>query len=79
MRRRVVNVPWDFASQLRDRLDLGLTQKEAARIAGVSVSWLSRMEQSGQRAQLGLVCDLVPALGLELTLGERTQRRHERD
>lgn len=56
------------------RLDLGLTQAELARRAGVSRQWINEFEQGKPTAELGLVLRLLDALELELAIGERGVR-----
>lgn len=60
--------PADLGSVLRARRrQLGLTQEDAAALAGVSVRWLRRAEQ-GDNVRLAEVGRLAGALGLALQL-----------
>lgn len=50
----------------RARAELGLTQAEAAKKAGVSRRWLIELERGHGNAQLGKVLAALHALGLSL-------------
>lgn len=65
----MLNTPYDLAIQLRDRrLELGMTQAQLATKAGVSRKWVGAAEHGTQRLALGLVFDLIAALGLVFEL-----------
>lgn len=54
---------------IRQRRDeLGLTQAEAASLAGVSRQWLIQVEQGKSTAQLDRVIRLLRALGLRTSV-----------
>jgi len=60
----------DIANAARGRrIQLGLSQADAARRAGVSRKWLVEFEAGKPTAQLLQVLRLLDALGLELTVG----------
>ncbi len=62
----------DIAAVVRGRrLNLGLSQAEVARIAGVSRQWVSEFESGKPTAELGLVIRLLEALRLSVILAER--------
>jgi y4mF family transcriptional regulator len=46
------------------RTDLGLSQVELARLAGVSRKWISEFEGGHLSAEIGLVLRVLEALGL---------------
>lgn len=48
------------------RDDQGLTQAEAADLAGVSRKWVSEVEQGKPTAEMGKVLQVVHALGFEI-------------
>mgnify|MGYP001549180496 CR=1 FL=1 len=48
------------------RIAAGLTQADAAALSGVSVPFLSGLEQGKATVRLGLVLDVCRALGIEL-------------
>jgi HTH-type transcriptional regulator/antitoxin HipB len=54
------------------RLDLGLSQAELARRAGVSRQWVNEFEAGKPAAELALVLRLLDALALELTVAPRS-------
>ncbi|NMO55051.1 helix-turn-helix transcriptional regulator [Actinoplanes sp. TBRC 11911] len=51
------------------RREVGLNQSEAARRAGVSRRWLSDFESGKPTAEVGLVIQLISALGLSFEVG----------
>lgn len=54
---------------IRDvRVAQGLTQYQLAEHAGVSRSWLARVETGHRKAEIEFVLRLVHALGLQLTV-----------
>lgn len=60
----------DIANAARGRrIQLGLSQADAARRADVSRKWLVEFEAGKPTAQLLQVLRLLDALGLELTVG----------
>ncbi len=62
----------DIAAVVRGRrLNLGLSQAEIARIAGVSRQWVSEFESGKPTAELRLVIRLLEALRLSVILDER--------
>jgi HTH-type transcriptional regulator / antitoxin HipB len=77
----------DIAAAVRGRrTDLGLSQAELARRAGVSRKWISEFEAGKPTAELGLVIRVLDELGimLDLTSGEeaapsRTAQRVDLD
>ena len=63
----------DAAAAVRGRRhDLGLTQSELARGAGVSRKWVSEFEAGKASAQLGLLLRVFDELGLSLELTTRS-------
>ena len=56
------------AKVLAKRLEIGLSQSEVARRAGVSRKWVSEFERGKAKAEFGLVMRLVDTLGLEMHL-----------
>jgi|GEM_PF-3430742 len=50
------------------RKQLGLSQTELARLVGVSLNFVSQTEAGKATARIGLVFDLLQALGLQLVL-----------
>lgn len=62
----------DIAAVVRGRRqDLGLSQAETARTAGVSRQWLIEFESGKPTAELGLVIRLLHALALTMNLDAR--------
>ena len=62
----------DIAAVVRGRrLDLGLSQAQLARQAGVSRKWISEFESGKSTAELGLVLRVLDALDLSLELVEQ--------
>lgn len=62
-----INSIRDMAAALRGRrTDLGLSQAELARRAGVSRKWISEFEGGHLSAEIGLVLRVFDALGLAL-------------
>ena len=62
----------DLAATVRGRrLELGLSQADIARLAGVSRQWVNEFESGKPTAELRLVIRLLDALRLSLTLDER--------
>ena len=57
---------------LTRRHELGLTQTELAKKAGVSRKWISTFEKGSSRAELELVIRLIDTLGLDLVIVDRT-------
>lgn len=57
---------------LTRRHELGLTQTELAKRAGVSRKWISTFESGSSRAELELVIRLIDTLGLDLVIVDRT-------
>lgn len=57
---------------LTRRHELGLTQTELAKQAGVSRKWISTFEKGSSRAELELVIRLIDTLGLDLVIVDRT-------
>jgi transcriptional regulator with XRE-family HTH domain len=53
------------------RKELGLSQSEAARLAGIGRGVISLGEQGNRSSRFGLVQQWARALGKELTLNER--------
>ena len=65
----------DLAATVRGRrLELGLSQADIARLAGVSRQWVSEFESGKPTAELRLVIRLLDALRLSLSLDERDER-----
>jgi HTH-type transcriptional regulator / antitoxin HipB len=63
---RIVD-PRDLALSLRARRrELGMTQSQLAKAAGVSRRWLSDLETGKSTAEVGLVLKVVNTLGLVL-------------
>jgi len=74
--RRIVQTPEEFGAVLRaERRARGLTQAQAAAIAGVGVRLWNEAE-GGKRKQLGLETALrmLQTLGLDLSVESRAQR-----
>ncbi|MGA2012957.1 MAG: helix-turn-helix domain-containing protein [Solirubrobacteraceae bacterium] len=68
----------DVAAAVRGRrLNLGLSQADVARLAGVSRQWVSEFESGKPTAELRLVIRLFDALRLSLSLDERDGSRRE--
>lgn len=64
----------DLAAVMRGRRkDLGMTQVELARRAGVSRKWINEFERGKPRAEFGLLLRTLDELGLALQLGARSQ------
>lgn len=57
---------------LARRHELGLTQTELAKRAGVSRKWISTFESGSSRAELGLVIRLINTLKLDLVIVDGT-------
>ncbi|MBS0477711.1 MAG: helix-turn-helix transcriptional regulator [Proteobacteria bacterium] len=57
----------------RERMRAGLSQTELADRAGVRQATVSQIETGQPAARLQTICDLMAALGLEMTIGERTR------
>lgn len=59
----------DVAAAMRGRrTDLGLSQAELARLAGVSRKWISEFEAGKPTAEFGLVIRVLDELGIVLDL-----------
>lgn len=56
------------------RRELGLTQDELARRAGVTRQWMIRLERGHGTAELGLVLAVVRELGLAVDLQPTTEQ-----
>jgi len=66
----------DMAVAVRGRRhDLGLSQAELARRAGVSRKWISEFEAGKSTAEFGLVLRVVDALALSLELHDVSSRQ----
>jgi y4mF family transcriptional regulator len=66
----------DMAATVRGRRhDLGLSQADIARRAGVSRQWVSEFESGKPTAELRLVIRLLDAMGLRLCVDEREAGR----
>jgi y4mF family transcriptional regulator len=66
----------DVAAAVRGRRqDLGMSQVELARRAGVSRKWISEFESGKSTAEFGLVLRVLDALALSLELRETPARR----
>jgi transcriptional regulator with XRE-family HTH domain len=64
----------DLAAVARGRRrNLGLSQEELARRAGVSRQWLGMFERGKRTAELGLAIRLLDTLGLDLDVRERNE------
>jgi HTH-type transcriptional regulator / antitoxin HipB len=62
------------------RQELGLSQAELARRAGVSRKWISEFETGKPTAELGLVLRVLDELGFRLDLhGESSTKSRDRD
>jgi HTH-type transcriptional regulator / antitoxin HipB len=62
----------DIAAAVRGRRqNLGLSQADVARLAGVSRQWVNEFESGKPTAELRLVVRLLDALRLSLSLDER--------
>jgi HTH-type transcriptional regulator/antitoxin HipB len=60
----------DMANAVRGRrIELGVSQDELARRAGVSRKWVYEFESGKPRAELGIVLAVLEALDLSLALG----------
>jgi len=72
-----IRSPRDLASAVRGRRrDLGLSQSELAKKAGVSRKWISELEAGKSRVELGLVIRVLERLGLTLVVeGTARMRR----
>jgi HTH-type transcriptional regulator / antitoxin HipB len=57
----------------------GLNQSEAARRAGVSRRWLSDFESGKPTAEVGLVLQLIAALGLAMDVGPAPEPEFDLD
>lgn len=53
------------------RRTTGMSQAELAAAAGVGRPWLSSVERGKRTAEIGLILQVVDALGLAVTLTER--------
>ncbi len=53
------------------RMDLGMTQVELAKKSGVGSRFVSELERGKKTAELGKVLDVLDALNLQPSLGER--------
>ena len=61
----VVRTPKEIGLLIRDRrTTLGMTQANLAKQVGVARQWIVAIEQGKRRAELGLVLDVLWALGL---------------
>lgn len=66
----------DVAAAVRGRRqDLGISQVELARQAGVSRKWISECESGKSTAEFGLVLRVLDALALSLELREAPARQ----
>jgi HTH-type transcriptional regulator / antitoxin HipB len=65
----------DLAGTARGRrADLGISQNELARRAGVSRKWIYEFEAGKPAVELALVLRVLDALGLTLDLGKTPER-----
>jgi HTH-type transcriptional regulator / antitoxin HipB len=70
----------DIAAAVRGRRqDLGLSQAELSRRAGVSRKWISEFEAGKPTAELGLVLRVLDQLGFRLDLRAESPARPGRD
>lgn len=70
----------DLAAAVRGRRrDLGLSQADLARRAGVSRKWIYEFEGGKPTAEFGLVLHVLDELGLEVGLRERSSPGSTRD
>ena len=51
----------------------GLSQTDLAARSGLRQELISRIESGHDGAKLGVICDLLAALGLEMTIGPRSK------
>lgn len=64
----------DLAAAVRGRRkDLGISQAELARCAGVSRKWIYEFEGGKPTAEFGLLLRVLDELGLELELSARSK------
>lgn len=71
MAKTAINSTRDLAARARGRRqELGLSQAELARRAGVSRQWVSAFEAGKPGAELRLVISLLDALDLRLLVAE---------
>lgn len=62
----------DLGKAIRaERKSQGLTQTELAEVCGVSLSFISNLENGKVTAELGKTLKVVQTLGLDLTLSRR--------
>lgn len=57
----------------RQRKALGMSQTELAALTGVRQERISRIESGHDGAKIATICDLLAALGLEMTVGPRSK------
>ena len=57
----------------RHRKALNLSQSHLASRSGVRQEMISRIESGHDGAKLGTICNLLAALGLEMTIGPRSK------
>jgi HTH-type transcriptional regulator/antitoxin HipB len=57
----------------RHRKALNLSQSDLASRSGVRQEMISRIESGHDSAKLGTICELLAALGLEMTIGPRSK------
>lgn len=57
----------------RARQSKGLNQTELAKVAGLRQEMISKVETGQGGVKLSTVCDILAALGLEMTIAERSR------
>lgn len=72
MDRHLINTPEDLGRQVRSRrTDLQLTQTELADVSGVTLRFVSELENGKESAQLAGIQRVLAALGLNWYLERR--------
>ena len=76
----LVHSPEELGAAIRAfRKERGLTQADAADLAGVGPRFLSELERGKATAELGRVMPVLERFGLPLTLAQRGGRPLERE
>ena len=76
----IVHSPEELGAAIRAfRKQRGLTQADAADLAGVGTRFLSELERGKATAELGRVLQVLERFGLTLTLTRRGGRPLERE
>ena len=68
----LIKNPSDFGSAIHDeRKAQGLTQAQLASLCGVGITYLSKLENGKESAEIGKAMHIARMLGLDLSLTKR--------